>query len=73
VIRSNGEVVPLIAIDELPLGLNIVNVPRNLTLDETVGMLSLGLQQRSKTFYKLAKKDLSGAEIKTRNDPVEKR
>ncbi|EPE25258.1 hypothetical protein GLAREA_11839 [Glarea lozoyensis ATCC 20868] len=73
VIRSNGEVVPLIAIDELPLGLSIVNAPRNLTLDETVGMLSLGLQQRSKNFYELVKKDLRGAQIETRNDTAENR
>lgn len=35
---------PLVAVDELPLGVDLVGVPRNLDLMQTGGMLNLGLQ-----------------------------
>ncbi|KAH6663880.1 hypothetical protein B0J14DRAFT_682872 [Halenospora varia] len=42
-VRTTGEVVPLIAVDELPSSLDLVDVPRSLGLEETVGMLNLGI------------------------------
>lgn len=44
IVRKTGQVVPLVAVDELPLGVDLVGVPRNLDLMETGGMLNLGLQ-----------------------------
>ncbi|KAJ8058317.1 hypothetical protein OCU04_012508 [Sclerotinia nivalis] len=44
IVRKSGEVVPLVAVDELPLGVDLVGVPRSLDLVETGGMLNLGLQ-----------------------------
>jgi hypothetical protein len=54
-VRTNGEVVPLIAVDELPPGTELKGVPRCLDLEDTIGMLNLGLQRRSETFYQIAK------------------
>jgi hypothetical protein len=73
VIRDTGEVVPLIAIDELPAGLSIVNIPKNLKLNETVGMLSLGLQRRCETPYKIAQTDTRITERDHRGPPSDKR
>ncbi|PBP22553.1 CAP-Gly domain-containing protein [Diplocarpon rosae] len=53
-VRTTGEVVPLIAVDELPTGTNLVGVPRSLDLEDTIGMLNLGLQRSSDTCYQLA-------------------
>ncbi|PBP24547.1 CAP-Gly domain-containing protein [Diplocarpon rosae] len=53
VVRTTGEVVPLIAVDELPTGTNLVGVPRSLDLEDTIGMLNLGLQRSSDTCYQL--------------------
>lgn len=53
IVRTTGEVVPLIAVDELPLGIDIVGVPRCLDLEGTIGMLNLGLQRSSGSFYQL--------------------
>lgn len=53
IVRKSGEVVPLVAIDELPLGVDLVGVPRSLDLVETGGMLNLGLQGGEGGFYGL--------------------
>jgi hypothetical protein len=53
VVRPTGEVVPLIAIDELPPGTDLLGVPRSLDLETTIGMLNLGLQQSSRAFYQI--------------------
>jgi hypothetical protein len=50
-VRSTGEVVPLIAVDELPPNIELVGVPRSLDLAETIGMLNLGLQRSTGGFY----------------------
>jgi len=55
--RKTGEVVPLIAVDELPPGMDLVGIPRSLGLEETVGMLNLGIQRSSGAFYQLVKSD----------------
>ncbi|CZS90824.1 uncharacterized protein RCO7_06705 [Rhynchosporium graminicola] len=52
-VRTTGEVVPLIAVDELPPGTDVIGVPRFLDLEETVGMLNLGLQRSSGAFYQI--------------------
>ena len=53
-VRTTGEVVPLIAVDELPPGTNLVNVPRTLDLEATKGMLNLGLQKSSGSYYQIS-------------------
>ncbi|KAF4632544.1 hypothetical protein G7Y89_g5575 [Cudoniella acicularis] len=52
-VRKTGEVVPLIAVDELPPSLDLVGVPRNLDLAETVGMLNLGIQRSCGAYYRV--------------------
>ena len=42
-----GQIVPLIAVDELPEWLDIVGVPRELTAEQTVGLCNLGTIPRS--------------------------
>lgn len=53
IVRKSGEVVPLVAVDELPLGVDLIGVPRSLDLVETGGMLNLGLQGGGGVFYRL--------------------
>jgi hypothetical protein len=48
-------VVPLIAVDELPPGTELKGVPRCLDLEDTIGMLNLGLQRGSGSFYEIVK------------------
>jgi len=55
-VRTTGEVVPLIAVDELPPGTDLVGIPRSLDLEATIGMYNLGLQRSSGVFYQLVKK-----------------
>lgn len=52
-VRTTGEVVPVVAVDELPPGVELVGVPRSLDLEGTIGMLNLGLQRSSGSFYKI--------------------
>lgn len=56
-VRTTGEVVPLIAVDELPPGTDLAGVPRSLDLEETIGMLNLGLQRSSGGFYRIMSVD----------------
>jgi hypothetical protein len=56
-VRTTGEVVPLIAVDELPPGTDLKGVPRSLDLEDTIGMLNLGLQRSSGFFYQMAKQE----------------
>jgi hypothetical protein len=53
IVRTTGEIVPMIAVDELPPGTNLANVPRQLELEATIGMLNLGLQRGSGAFYQI--------------------
>jgi hypothetical protein len=55
-VRTTGDVVPLIAVDELPLGVDLIGVPRSLDLDETIGMLNLGLQRSTGSCYQIVKR-----------------
>jgi hypothetical protein len=52
-VRTTGEVVPLVAVDELPPGINIVGVPRSLDLKDTIGMINLGLQRSCGKSYQI--------------------
>jgi hypothetical protein len=52
-VRTTGEVVPLVAVDELPPNIELVGVPRSLDLEETIGMLNLGLQRSNGGFYQI--------------------
>lgn len=56
-VRNTGEVVPLIPVDELPIGMEIIGVPRSLDLTATVGMLNLGLVRSTGHVYESTKKD----------------
>lgn len=56
-VRTTGEVVPLIAIDELPTGTDLEGVPRSLDLEDTIGMLNLGLQRSSGATYQVTKQE----------------
>ena len=56
-VRTTGEVVPLIAVDELPHGTDLDGVPRSLDLEDTIGMLNLGLQRSSGLFYQVVKRE----------------
>jgi len=53
-VRKTGEVVPLIAVDELPPGFDLVGVPRSLDLTVAVGMHNLGLQGSSGAYYQIS-------------------
>jgi len=52
-VRNTGEVVPLVAVDELPPSIEIDGVPRSLDLEETIGMLNLGLQRSTGSYYRI--------------------
>ncbi|CZR62051.1 uncharacterized protein PAC_11948 [Phialocephala subalpina] len=56
-VRTTGEVVPLIAVDELPPGIELVDIPRSLGLEETIGMLNLGLQRSTGSHYQIVSDD----------------
>lgn len=46
-----GPIVPLIAVDELPKWLDLVGVPRELAVEQTVGLYNLGAASKSKGTY----------------------
>jgi hypothetical protein len=52
-VRTTGEVLPLIAVNELPSGIKIVGIPWSLDLEETIGMLNLGLQRSTGSYYRI--------------------
>ena len=51
-VRPSGQVVPLIAVDELPAEISLQGVSKTLELEETVGMLNLGVVHPFRTPYK---------------------
>ena len=63
IVRTSGEVVPLIGVDELPIGTDLVGVPRALDLEDTIGMLNLGIQRSSEAFYQIASSEGKKADI----------
>lgn len=65
VIRDTGKAlvaVALIAVDELPPGIGIANISKNLGLDETTGMTSLGLHRRCENHYQVSMKGYEATE-----------
>ncbi|KAI1446749.1 hypothetical protein F5Y02DRAFT_56552 [Annulohypoxylon stygium] len=48
-----GPIVPLIAVDQLPEWLDLFGVPRELSLEQTVGLSNLGTVVRSPEFYEV--------------------
>ncbi|KAK0731287.1 hypothetical protein B0H67DRAFT_639697 [Lasiosphaeris hirsuta] len=46
-----GPIVPLVPLDELPHWIEIVGVPRELTVEDTAGMLNLGTVAKSEAAY----------------------
>lgn len=53
IVRSTGELIPLIAVDGLPLGTDLLGVPRSFDLEATMKMRNLGLQGSSGSFYQV--------------------
>ena len=54
IVRTTGELIPLIGVDEeLPLGTDLLGVPRSLDLEATIKMWNLGLQGSSGSFYQV--------------------
>ncbi|RDW71918.1 hypothetical protein BP5796_07952 [Coleophoma crateriformis] len=63
-VRTTGEVVPLIAVDELPSSIDIAGVPRSLDLSLTVGMINLGIMRATSHIYDVVhkkEKEVTGA------------
>ncbi|KAK6948449.1 hypothetical protein Daesc_010215 [Daldinia eschscholtzii] len=48
-----GPIVPLIAVDQLPKWLELLGVPRELSVEQTVGLRNLGTVPRDLGFYKV--------------------
>ncbi|KAK4156919.1 hypothetical protein C8A00DRAFT_40715 [Chaetomidium leptoderma] len=46
-----GPIVPLVAVDELPEWLDIVGVPRELSVEQTIGLCNLGTASKGKGAY----------------------
>ena len=51
--RADGTMTPLVALDELPDFIQLKNVPARLSVAETQGMTSLGLESRSIGSYQV--------------------
>ncbi|KAI1075816.1 hypothetical protein F5B20DRAFT_374124 [Whalleya microplaca] len=49
-----GPIVPLVAVDQLPEWLDLVGVPRELSLEQTVGLSNLGTVIRDPEYYEVA-------------------
>ena len=49
--RSDGSITALIAVDELPSTFRLADVPAQLSQAETLGMTSLGVEERSTGVY----------------------
>jgi hypothetical protein len=65
IVRTSGEVVPLIGVDELPVGTDLIGVPRALDLEDTIGMLNLGIQRSSEAFYRIVQHEEEEEEVVT--------
>ncbi|KAI1093688.1 hypothetical protein F5B19DRAFT_116923 [Rostrohypoxylon terebratum] len=50
-VTTPGPIVPLIAVDQLPEWLDLFGVPRELSLEQTVGLTNLGTVVRDPEFY----------------------
>ncbi|KAI1142804.1 hypothetical protein F5Y05DRAFT_420688 [Hypoxylon sp. FL0543] len=50
-VTSPGPIVPLVAVDQLPEWLDLSGVPRELSVEQTVGLTNLGTAIRNPEFY----------------------
>ncbi|KAI1103298.1 hypothetical protein F4804DRAFT_352986 [Jackrogersella minutella] len=50
-VTKPGPIVPLVAVDQLPEWLDLAGVPRELSVEQTVGLSNLGTVVRSPEFY----------------------
>lgn len=57
-----GDVVPLIAADELPLAIQLRGVERNMQIVDTIGMINLGLAEGSGGYYETDDSRVTGGE-----------
>lgn len=55
--RPTGELVPVIALDELPPGTNIVGIPRTMGNEAVFGMISMGIVKKNRAGYYALKED----------------
>lgn len=59
VVRKDGTLTPLIAVDELPDSLRIIGVPPTVSPAATLNMMSLGVVDRSQHKYMVETSDIS--------------
>ncbi|KAI1773995.1 hypothetical protein F4818DRAFT_88439 [Hypoxylon cercidicola] len=52
-VTTPGPIVPLVAVDQLPEGLDLLGVPRELSVEQTVGLTNLGTVVREPEFYQV--------------------
>ncbi|KAI0852498.1 hypothetical protein F5Y00DRAFT_258342 [Daldinia vernicosa] len=52
-VTTPGPIVPLIAVDQLPAWLDLLGVPRELSVEQTVGLRNLGTAVRNPEFYQV--------------------
>ncbi|KAI1642064.1 uncharacterized protein F4817DRAFT_354022 [Daldinia loculata] len=52
-VTTPGPIVPLIAVDQLPEWLDLFGVPRELSVEQTVGLCNLGTAVRNPEFYQV--------------------
>ena len=69
IVRTSGEVVPLIGVDELPIGTDLMGIPRALGLKDTIGMVNLGIQRSPEAFYRIAPQELEDELVDTKAVP----
>ncbi|KAI0148133.1 hypothetical protein F4776DRAFT_673396 [Hypoxylon sp. NC0597] len=50
-VTTPGPIVPLVAVDQLPTWLDLSGVPRELSLEQTIGLTNLGTVVRKPEFY----------------------
>ncbi|KAI1660201.1 hypothetical protein F4813DRAFT_401166 [Daldinia decipiens] len=52
-VTTPGPIVPLVAVDQLPEWLDLFGVPRELSVEQTVGLRNLGTAVRNPKFYQV--------------------
>ncbi|KAI0117347.1 hypothetical protein F4814DRAFT_459466 [Daldinia grandis] len=52
-VTTPGPIVPLVAVDQLPEWLDLLGVPRELSVEQTVGLRNLGTTVRNPEFYQV--------------------
>ncbi|KAI0175580.1 hypothetical protein GGR52DRAFT_589347 [Hypoxylon sp. FL1284] len=57
-VTTPGPIVPLVAVDQLPEGLNLVGIPRELRLEQTIGLTNLGTVDRNPEYHQVYTDDV---------------